>query len=299
MPSRPSLPGRVSTPADIAAIDAAARIAHTSCGGGTVVWRIWNEATADAASDDPRRRRTPVVLLHGGSGSWNHWVRNIAALVNAGHVVHAPDLPGCGDSGPLPFGNDADAIAPWIESGLVELIGERQIRLVAFSFGAMVGTLLAAAVPARVERLVIVGAPGLKAQALRSLRLRAWNHLPAGPERDSIIRDNLRILMVARDETMDDTALQMHIGNLLRDRLHGRRLSQTDIIKQTLPRVTCPLYGIWGASDALYSDRQDIIEPALAAAPQFRSLTMIAGAGHWVQYEDAEAFNEVLIGVLG
>ena len=40
----------------------------------------------------------PTVLLHGGSGSWNHWVRNIDALLASGRQVIAPDLPGFGDS---------------------------------------------------------------------------------------------------------------------------------------------------------------------------------------------------------
>ena len=289
MPSQPRLPDSITTPADVAAIDAAARIARTPCGDGHTVWRIWNESGID---------RPPVVLLHGGSGSWNHWVRNIAALVEAGRMVIAPDLPGCGDSSPLPSGNDADAIPPWIESGLNALVGDRACQLVAFSFGAMVATLLAAAQPARVERLVIVGAPGLKAQGLPSLGLKAWSYLPAGAERDSIIRKNLRILMVAREDSMDATALEMHIANLLRDRLQGRHLSQTGIVAETLPRVTCPVFGLWGALDALYVDRLEIIEPALRNAPEFRSLTMIEGAGHWVQFEEAGHFNRVLATLL-
>ncbi|HMA07763.1 MAG TPA: alpha/beta fold hydrolase, partial [Ramlibacter sp.] len=44
---------------------------------------------------------SPLVLLHGGNGSWLHWVRNIEALAEQ-HELWLPDLPGCGDSHELP-----------------------------------------------------------------------------------------------------------------------------------------------------------------------------------------------------
>ena len=49
--------------------------------GVRTVWHVWG------ASDGPA-----VVLLHGGSGSWTHWVRNIAPLRDAGWRVLVPDL---------------------------------------------------------------------------------------------------------------------------------------------------------------------------------------------------------------
>ena len=61
---------------------------HTPCGDGHMTWRAWN---AD------RRDLPVVVLLHGGFGGWNHWVRNIHTLEKT-HRIIAADLPGCGDS---------------------------------------------------------------------------------------------------------------------------------------------------------------------------------------------------------
>jgi pimeloyl-ACP methyl ester carboxylesterase len=42
----------------------------------------------------------PLVLVHGGHGSWLHWVRNIEAL-SAKRTLWIPDLPGYGDSSAL------------------------------------------------------------------------------------------------------------------------------------------------------------------------------------------------------
>ncbi len=43
-----------------------------------------------------------MVLLHGGSGSWTHWIRNIPMLLACGRQVWAQDLPGFGDSASPP-----------------------------------------------------------------------------------------------------------------------------------------------------------------------------------------------------
>ena len=88
---------RVDTWADLQALQAGAERLSTPCGDGELVWHRWG-------AHDSADRGAPVVLLHGGSGSWTHWVRNIAALAQAGHSVWVPDLPGFGDSSPPPDG---------------------------------------------------------------------------------------------------------------------------------------------------------------------------------------------------
>jgi pimeloyl-ACP methyl ester carboxylesterase len=80
------------------------------CGVGHMVWHVWGEGR-------------PLLLLHGGSGSWTHWVRNIDSLVAAGYQVVAPDLPGFGDSAQPAKGSDADAMPDPLEAGLQTLLG--------------------------------------------------------------------------------------------------------------------------------------------------------------------------------
>ena len=66
----------------VAAIDRASTRRTTSSDAGTVVWRIWGSGP-------------PLVLLHGGTGSWMHWVRNIEDLSTSFTLI-VPDLPGLG-----------------------------------------------------------------------------------------------------------------------------------------------------------------------------------------------------------
>mgnify|MGYP000041084374 CR=1 FL=1 len=82
---------------------------------GPMVWHEWGrEALAQGASS--------LVLLHGGSGSWNHWVRNVLPLSQT-RAVWALDTPGLGDSA-LPQGaEDADDLAHPLAQGLGHLSG--------------------------------------------------------------------------------------------------------------------------------------------------------------------------------
>jgi len=278
MPNR--LAESVTTLRDAAGIDAAARRAQTPCAEGSIVWRIWGEGD-------------PVVLLHGGAGSWNHWVRNIAPLVNAGRRVLVPDLPGFGESA-VPDGNDADCMPPWLEQGLQALVGGTPCDVVGFSFGALVCGFLAVRHPKRVRRFVLSGAPGLSAETVRTFPLRLWHRVPVGPERDAIHRHNLRALMLAHDDSIDELAIALHGANVVRDRMRRRRLMRTDALARLLPQIECPVAGIWGAEDVLYRTRLPVIGRALHEARDFRSLVLIPDAGHWVQYERAAAYNEAL-----
>ena len=281
MSSSAGLPSTIATLTDARALEANAIRPETECGDSKMVWRVWGEGS-------------PIVLVHGGSGSWAHWVRNIAPLVEAGRAVYAPDLPGCGDSANPPVGDDGDVLPQWIEKGAQALLGDAAFDLVGFSFGAMVSGFFAAQYPHRVRRLLLVGAPALSGAGFTKIRLQEWLRLPDGPQREAAFRHNLRCLMLAQDGSVDELSLTLYVESLKRDRLTRRRLAGTDVLFRTLPQIRCPVWGIWGAEDVLYRGRFDVVRSALEHAPAFRSLTLIPRAGHWVQFEAAEAFNEAL-----
>ena len=264
---------------------------ETPCGAGTIVWHRWGETSCT-------KGLAPVVLFHGGSGSWTHWLRNISALVQSGREVLVPDLPGFGDSAAPSVGTDADALPEPLEQGLAILLGRRACDLVGFSFGGMVAGFIAAQFPARANRLVLVGAPGLGIAPETALRLRAWRHLTDPLQCDAIHRANLAELMLYRPQAITELALRLHVANVLRDRMKGRSLSRTDVLARALEKVACRVDAIYGGEDALYRGRMALLEPALQQAKNFSSLRLIEAAGHWIQFEQPEAFNEALLAVL-
>jgi len=253
-----------------------------------MVWHCWG-------SDGPGQPApAPLVLLHGGSGSWTHWVRNIEALAGAGLSVWIPDLPGFGDSALPGGGFDADAIVPPLASGKLALFGAQPVDLVGFSFGGMTAGLLLAEHPALARQLVLVGAPAMGVVPRRQFELKAWRHLPAQEQAD-VHRYNLAALMLDDPGLIDGLALELHVANVMRDRMPRRRLAHTDLLARSLPRVTCPVHAIYGARDALYKQWITALEGAYAAAaPDFRGLALIEGAGHWVQFERPDAFLTAL-----
>jgi 2-hydroxy-6-oxonona-2,4-dienedioate hydrolase len=268
---------------EVDALQGRAERRTTPCGDGAIVWRRWGPAAGQ-----------PVLLLHGGSGSWTHWLRNIEPLARAGHAVWVPDLPGFGESAAPPDGQDADVLPGWLEQGLDALIGNTPLDVVGFSFGALVAGLWAQAQPARLARLVLVGSPGLSAELLPPLDLQRWDLLPAGPASLAAHRHNLRQLMLAHEAAATPLAVALHARNVERDRLRRRRLMLTDALVPILPRLRCPVHGIWGALDVLYRHRLPLIQQVLSTASDFRSLELLPEAGHWVQFEAAEAFNAAL-----
>ena len=262
------------------------RLRTAMAGGGHIAWQRWGRARAG---------QPPLVLLHGGSGSWTHWVRNILPLVDAGHQVLAADLPGFGDSDPPAGGGDADAMLAPLADGLRQLVGDQPVDLVGFSFGGMTAGMLLAARPELARRLVLVGAPAMGVVPGRQFELRGWRHLPTPQAQAEVHRHNLSVLMLHDAGLIDGLALELHIANVQRDRLPRRRLAHTDILARSLARVPRPVHAIYGAHDAIYGDYVHRLGDAFAAAaPDFRGLTLIEGAGHWVQFEAPAAFDAAL-----
>jgi 2-hydroxy-6-oxonona-2,4-dienedioate hydrolase len=261
---------------------ASAERLQTPWDDGSVVWHRWG-------------RGAPVVLLHGGSGSWTHWVRNIEALAAAGRQVLVPDLPGFGDS-LLPEGaRDVDAVPAPLAQGLHILLGDQRADVVGFSFGGMAGGLLAADHAEHVRRLVLVGAPALGVVPRRQVDLKAWRHFKSPERQDEAHRHNLAVLMLHDPRHIDDEALAVHRANVVRDRMPARRLAYTDLLAQALARARCPVHAIYGARDALYHGYLPALAEALPrVAGDFRGLVLIPDGGHWVQYECADAFNAAL-----
>lgn len=260
---------------------AQARERVTVHAGARTVWHLWGETTGE-----------PIVLLHGGSGSWTHWILNIEALVRTGRLVLVPDMPGFGDSDVPPGGRDADALVAPLAAGLRELLGVRAFDLVGFSFGALVGGLMASQGHGGLRRLVIVGAPLLPVPA-RPVRLMEWRHLDEAAARE-VHHTNLQALMLHRPDSVTALAIDLHRAHVALDRLRRRRLARTDTLARALAQVTCPLVAIYGQHDALYQECLPQVEALLDALPALRWRTPIEGAGHWVQFEAPQAFNQEL-----
>lgn len=261
---------------------------HTQLEGSSLVWHAWGLPS-----------QPTVVLLHGGSGSWTHWLRNIAPLRDAGWRVLAPDLPGFGDSDLPPGCADVDALPAHLHAGLQQLAPQGPVQLVGFSFGGMAAALWLTQYPDDAQALVLVGAPGLGLTVPDRIPLKGWRHLPTREQQDAVHRHNLTALMLRHPQSLDALALDVHRANVQRDRMPRRRLSSTPIVAEALPHVRARVGAIYGEHDALYLHRLPEVREALQRlSPDWGQWHAVPGAGHWVQYEAAEAFNAALLSQL-
>ena len=279
-------------PPELALTLAGAERLETSCQSAQMVWHAWGDVSAPS-----------LVLLHGGSGSWTHWLRCIGPLRDAGWRVLVPDLPGFGDSD-LPQGcTDVDDLPPHLHAGLQQLKDAGHcgtaVNVVGFSFGGMAGALWLAEHPQDAEQLVLVGAPGMGLKVADRVPLKGWRHLPTPQAQEAVHRHNLMALMLHSPEALDDVALHLHTANVHRDRMPRRRLSSTDIVTRVLPQVSARVSAIFGEHDALYRGRLSELAQAMPSmAGIWGRWAVVPGAGHWVQYEAAAAFNATLLAML-
>lgn len=275
--------GRDEPHPSLKAVAEQARRAETPCGAGSLVWRAWGAGR-------------PLVLLHGGSGSWRHWLRNIPTFA-AHRLVLCPDLPGLGDSDMPLEGALPGTIGGILRDGLAMLLGAGEgYDLVGFSFGALCAGHLAAVDHDRCLSLTVVGAGalGLPRSPTELLKVR---HLE-GTAREEANRHNLAALMFADATRIDEVALAMQDLHTRRARFKSRGFANTDSLRQAILRSRAPLACIYGEQDAIarphVPSRLELIRSLRAGA-----LTeMIPGAGHWVAYEAAAEFDAALARIL-
>lgn len=237
----------------------------------------------------------PLILLHGGMGSINHWHRNLDAL-SKHFTVHALDMPGYGDSPAVPKEMSAEDFVSIVVEALDVTVPAGSFRLAGFSFGAIVSAMCAVRMESRIHKLSLMGPGGFKRHGL-PLDLRK---IPRESEGIQVMREalrhNLMAMMCANPAAVTDETIDLHLANVRRTRYDGRHVSLTPgLMASCLARMTCPAQIIWGEKDALcFPDVQSRADECIAARPDVR-IDLLPGAGHWVQYEAAESVNRLML----
>ena len=252
---------------------------------GDAVWHVWGRH---------QTKKCPLVLLHGGSGSWTHWLRNVEHFAQQ-REVWVLDIPGFGDSS-LPSGvTDADGLVPYIADILQQTFHAKAVDVIGFSFGGMTAGLIAAQSPTLIRQLILVGAPGLGLFG-KELPMRGMTPGMDKAAQRQVHRHNLNTMMLLHPESVTDEVIDLQETNVVRDRLRRRRIARTNVLAQSQTRWKCPVHGVWGASDALYKDTLSQVPQVLTCMKTF---SVVPNAGHWVMFENPSAFHAVVDRLLG
>jgi 2-hydroxy-6-oxonona-2,4-dienedioate hydrolase len=255
---------------------------ETPCGPGRVVWHRWGAGPA-------------VLLLHGGSGSWLHWLPTIPALAQR-HTVWVPDLPGMGESGMRPEPTTFESYADVLEHGFRSLTKE-PADVAGFSFGTSFSCRLAPRLGAR--HMVLSGATFLGIQSGRGRALLSLRRIQDPAERLRAVRHNLLVMMIAHEANADELAVHLYDVDTKRRRLPRGWVDTGAMVRELLPRVgDVRVTAIAGGDDHVIgygSARQSEALHALCPEARYVSLD---GAGHWVMYEAAHRYSEALLRAL-
>jgi pimeloyl-ACP methyl ester carboxylesterase len=247
----------------------------------------------------------PVLLLHGFPDSSGLWRHQIATLTGAGMRAIAPDLRGFGESekpaevGAYRVGRSvADMVA------LLDGLGIERARVVGHDWGAAVAWALAAFVPDRVERLVVmsVGHPALRNTRTIEQRRLSWYMLLfqfEGVAEALLTRDDWRLARewAASHPDLDERLAALSEPGALTAALGWYRANVHPAREldppRAVPPVEAPTLGIWSDGDAFLTEGQMQRSREHVAGPW--RYERVAGAGHWMQLDAPDAINALLL----
>ena len=270
----------------------------------------WAEKHAAGRFIDLAGRRThyiergegrPVVLLHGFNMDQHTWIKNLDAL--ADHFkVYAPDLWGQGYStrGSRAYGYDLfeEQIRLFLDA-----LDIPSASLVGHSMGGGTAIVFALRNPERVEKLVLVDSTGIPTRLpFRSkvFRLKGVAEFLLSLGTDRIRRMNLEDIWIhdrgsLTEEVYKDFTRYQKIEESTEALLAILRADFFNTLEdevRELGKLSIPTMIIWG--------RQDASLPVSNAEQMHRSipgsrLEILENAGHLANFDQAAAFNELVI----
>jgi pimeloyl-ACP methyl ester carboxylesterase len=222
---------------------------------------------------------TPVVLVHGLSGSSRWWSRNIGALAEK-HLVAAVDLVGFGRNRSffgvprfLPaFAETTALLGRWIET-----FGE-PVHVIGHSMGGQLAIALAAERPDLVRSLILVNAAGMPFRLDPRPHVRAVPKPPYGGI--GIARVLVPDFFRAGPASVAVAGARVVRGDM-RDRMHAIR--------------GVPTLLVWGENDPLVPL---VYGQAMQREIEGSRLVVIPGAAHVAMWDRAPEFNRIALSFL-
>jgi pimeloyl-ACP methyl ester carboxylesterase len=251
----------------------------------------------------------PVLLLHGFPDSSRLWRHQVAALSAAGMRAIAPDLRGFGES-EKPEAVEEYAVARSVADmvAVLDALAIDRAHVVGHDFGAVVAWVLAGLFPDRVDRLVAmsVGHPAALRWRTMEDREKAWYQLLfqfPGVAEALLRRDDWKLF---RDLFREDGDIERYIADLARP---GALTAGLNWYRANLaphlelqhrtppPAVAAATLGLWSSGDNYLTEHRMIrSREHVTGAWRYER---IEGASHWMQLDDPDRVNELLLDFLG
>jgi pimeloyl-ACP methyl ester carboxylesterase len=253
-----------------------------------------------------------VILLHGFPEFWYGWRNQILPLAQAGYRVAVPDQRGYNLS-EKPRHLSAyrvDRLAGDVV-GLMRALGHERAALVGHDWGGIVAWTTAVLYPQHVTRLAALNAPyhmvapRVIARHPAQLRMSAYIlffQIPLFAE--AILRNNhweplaQTLQRTSRPGAFSETVIEQYRQAWWRKgAMTGmlnwyRALLRRPLPLPLRPRISIPTLILWGARDSALSRPMAQLSAALCDHVR---LVFFEDASHWLQHEEAQEVNQLLI----
>ena len=249
--------------------------------------------------EGPKTDPTPLVLIHGTAASLHTW-QGWAGELRARKRVITFDLPGFGLTGPFTgeYPRDdyrADNLARFTLDFLDALHVQR-FAIGGNSLGGEVAWRVAARVPARVDRLILVDATGYDfvpehvPLGFQVARIPVFNRVTEFLTPRTFVEESVKDVY-GDPSRVTGALVDRYFEMLMREgnrRALNLRLQQiaTDLAPGRIKTLTLPTLILWGAKDRLVPPANAQRFHADIAGSQ---LVVLPGLGHVPQEEDAQA----------
>ena len=245
----------------------------------------------------------PLLLLHGVGGHAEAYIRNLAA--HGEHFdVWAIDLIGHGWTDKKAEDRE---IRHYVDHVLrvLDTLGFEKASISGESLGGWVASRIAAHHPERVDRLVLNTAGGSQADPVVMERLKTLSLRAASEPTWEFIKARVEWLMADKSKAYDDLvacrqAIYAQPG-MAEAMKHNMVLQDMETRKRNLiypadyARIQAPTLVLWTSDDPT----ADVSEGRRIASMIPGALfTVMAGCGHWPQFEDPETFNRIHLAFL-
>jgi 2-hydroxy-6-oxonona-2,4-dienedioate hydrolase len=237
-----------------------------------------------------------VVLLHGGMGWWQHWVRNVEPLATR-FTVHALDHPGYGASAPVPRDTTGPAYLDLMHALFRETFpGDAPLRLAGFSFGGAIAASLARRLAPRVTHLCLVSPGGFPLRRFGERPTRSYKEAGDDERRfREVCRHNLLVNMLSDPASVTEEAVDIQAYGVRHARFDSRKVSAGGTLLPDLAVRPCRVRLLWGERDDSPFRPAELLIGEVRQAVGALDLHRVPKAGHWSAFENAAAVNRLLL----
>lgn len=244
-----------------------------------------------------------VVLLHGsgpGVSAWANWRLTMPALAGEFRVL-APEMVGYGASrGPADI---RYGVATWLDHmiGFLDELDVPRASFVGNSMGGLITLHIAITQPQRIDRMVLMGAPGVGMRPTEGLAaVRNYEPSPANMREllttqfaydPAIITDDL--VQARYEASVAGDAHEIYRAMFFDPRHSGNDL---DLDAVAVRSVTAPTLIVHGMHDKVIP--VDVSWTMAGLIPD-ADLHVFARCGHWTQIERAAEFSRLVADFLG